>query len=69
MACSSTCVRPTPAQAHCGACHLTFGGVRNFDRHRDNGKCLKPEALGLEEDPRNVWRTPMTDEAREQLRD
>jgi hypothetical protein len=32
---------------HCGACHRTFGGVGNFDRHRRNGECINPVELGL----------------------
>lgn len=64
--CRPGCVRPTPAQAHCPACHSTFGGVTNFDRHRDAGHCLDPAVLGMECRD-GVWRTPMTSEARERL--
>lgn len=32
---------------HCSVCHVTFGGYTNFDRHRNNGKCLTPESIGL----------------------
>lgn len=33
--------------AHCPSCHLTFGSVRNFDLHRDKGKCLNPATTQL----------------------
>lgn len=33
--------------AHCGSCHLTFTGVRNFDAHRKDGKCRQPTEIGL----------------------
>jgi hypothetical protein len=49
------CKMPTPAQAHCSVCHRTFSGVTGFDRHRKNGQCLEPSALGMTEVNR-VWR-------------
>jgi len=67
MACSGGCGAVSPAQAHCGSCHRTFGGVGNFDRHRVGGQCLSPEGLGLTRE-RGVWREPMTAEARNRLR-
>lgn len=66
MACTPTCHKPTPAQAHCTVCHRTFGGVSGFDAHRRNGQCLDPVTLGMIERDR-VWRTPMADEARRRL--
>jgi hypothetical protein len=34
--------------AHCAAdCHRTFTTVRNFDRHRRDGRCLHPADVGL----------------------
>jgi hypothetical protein len=66
MRCTDHCNRPTPAQAHCSACHLTFGGVTGFDAHRKDGACSDPSALGyVERDA--VWRTPMSDAARERF--
>lgn len=67
--CSDTCVRPTPSQAHCAAlgCHQTFGGVRGFDEHRKDGRCLNPASLGMVRSDLGIWRTPMSDEARERL--
>lgn len=65
MVCTDGCLRPTPAQAHCGACHVTFGGVRGFDLHRRGGLCAIPTGMRL--DCRGVWRTPMSDEARARL--
>ena len=58
MACTSTCVRPTPHQAHCGVCHETFGGVSLFDAHRSRGECIRPPVLGYQRNDRGVWRTP-----------
>ena len=66
MSCIPACKSPTPAQAHCSVCHLTFGGVTGFDAHWKDGKCADPSALGYVERD-GVWRTPMTDEARERL--
>lgn len=47
MACSKECVRPTPMQAHCSVCHVTFSGCWTFDQHRKGGKCLKPTINGM----------------------
>ena len=63
MACSSTCVRPSTAQAHCGVCHRTFGGLKGFDAHRRDSKCADPKRLGMVLSDRNVWRTPMPEDA------
>lgn len=40
---------PGTTLAHCAAtgCHRTFGSVGDFDRHRRDGRCLRPESLGL----------------------
>lgn len=59
MSCTNDCQRPTPAQAHCGACHRTFGGVTGFDRHRLGGECLDPATRGLTE-VRGIWRWPLS---------
>jgi hypothetical protein len=50
-------------RSHCGACHVTFGGVASFDKHRRIGstigrKCLKPESLGLTDNGAGVWVAP-----------
>lgn len=47
-------------RSHCGACHITFGGVASFDKHRKVGttigrKCLTPQALGLQDNGSGVW--------------
>lgn len=57
--CLTICVHPTPAQAHCGTCHRTFGGISGFDRHRRGGICLDPTGLGYEL-VKGIWRQPMT---------
>lgn len=64
MSCRPACRRPTGRQAHCGACHRTFGGVTGFDDHRRGGQCLDPASIGLEERDAGagqpgVWRRPM----------
>lgn len=64
--CTDKCKRPTPSQCHCAACHHTFGGISNFDAHRRNGHCLTPPEIGCEL-REGVWRTPMTDSAREKI--
>lgn len=58
MACNVLCITPSPTNAHCGAegCHVTFGSVSGFDRHRRGGECLDPAALAMHRDPRGVWR-------------
>ena len=66
MTCMTSCRQPTPAQAHCGVCHRTWGGVTGFDAHRRDGVCLDPATLGYVERD-GVWRTPMTDAVRERL--
>lgn len=56
-----TCVAPSPSQAHCGGagCHITFGGVTGFDKHRKDGRCLPPASIGLVADAHGVWRKPL----------
>jgi hypothetical protein len=61
MSCRTTCVQPTPTNAHCGSCHVTFGGITGFDRHRRGGECLNPRGLGFVCDRNGVWRFPGPD--------
>jgi hypothetical protein len=56
--CADTCVRPTPAQAHCTVCHEPFGSISAFDRHRVDGWCRDPASRGLEQ-INGKWRRPM----------
>ena len=68
MTCTPACVFPTPAQAHCGACHMTFSGATLFDAHRtgpvDSRVCHDPRAIPgpggvaipTRLDARGVWR-------------
>lgn len=65
--CRPDCRAPSPAQAHCSVCHASFGGVTNFDRHRDNGWCVDPSTLGMVERD-GVWRSPMPEDVAERLR-
>ena len=67
MSCTTTCIQPSPSQAHCGACHVTFGGITGFDRHRRHGQCLTPEAIGHTDNGRGVYRLPMTEARAAQL--
>lgn len=65
--CLTDCIKPSPSQAHCGACHTTFGGVSGFDRHRRDGQCLTPDAIGYTPDTRGVYRAPMTEAGRQRI--
>jgi hypothetical protein len=56
MPCLSTCIQPSPSNAHCSACHVTFGGITGFDRHRRGGECIAPSGLDMHPDGRGVWR-------------
>lgn len=64
--CTPTCRAPSPSMAHCPTCHRTFGSVGGFDQHRKQGECLDPADLGMAERD-GVWRTPMSDAARERM--
>jgi len=66
--CGPDCRTLTPSQAHYSVCHMTFGGVTNFDRHRDNGRCVDPTLFGMVKRDDEVWRSPMPDDATERLR-
>jgi hypothetical protein len=46
--------------AHCSVCHETFGGIRNFDRHRTDGACRHPTDVGLTIGIRGVWAEPFS---------
>ena len=72
MACTKECTAPTPAQAHCGVCHVTFSGVFAFDAHRDNGRCLDPRrtrvhSAGMKrklvQDSKGIWRADVPNTA------
>ena len=55
--CMPSCIKPTPAQAHCSVCHETFGSVSGFDRHRRGGQCLDPTTIpGIHRNERGIWR-------------
>lgn len=56
MTCVSTCRKPSPSNAHCGACHVTFGSVSGFDRHRRGGQCYGPALLDMHRDGNGIWR-------------
>lgn len=67
MSCTPNCTHPTTAQAHCGSCHVTFGGVYAFGRHRVAGRCLDPFDMGLARDEAGVWRRFVDADARRRL--
>lgn len=67
MSCTAACLHPTPAQAHCGACHHTFGGVSGFDAHRRDGQCAHPDTIGLA-NKAGVWRREMSQADQHRLR-
>jgi hypothetical protein len=67
MPCQTTCVQPSPSQAHCAVCHLTWSGVSGFDRHRRNGRCLAPPEIGYADDGRGVFRAPPTEAGRKRF--
>lgn len=56
MPCLAICIQPSPTNAHCSSCHVTFGSVSGFDRHRRGGECLDPRQLAMHRDARGVWR-------------
>lgn len=47
-------------RSHCSACHVTFGGVASFDKHRQIGRatgksCQPPQSIGLRNNGNDVW--------------
>lgn len=57
MTCVATCIKPSPSNAHCGACHRTFGSVTGFDLHRRGGQCTDPATIaGQRLDANGIWR-------------
>lgn len=57
MTCTPTCVKPSPSNAHCSACHETFGSVSGFDRHRRAGACVDPVTIpGQRLTDGGIWR-------------
>ena len=72
--CVETCLKPTPAQAHCPTCHRHFGGVTAFDDHRSNGICIDPGSILRDGEPlyvqmEGIWRKPMDQEKVAEFRD
>lgn len=55
--CSHDCTSGWGAsrRAHCSGCGRNFGGLTAFDKHRDEGKCLDPESLGLVRNDKGDW--------------
>jgi hypothetical protein len=56
MPCLAICIQPSPTNAHCSACHVTFGSVSGFDKHRRAGECLDPATLSMHRDRNGIWR-------------
>jgi len=74
MTCTSTCIKPSPSQAHCPVCHVTFSGPTLFDAHRrgdvDERYCLDSAAMTdrgkpLHRDAAGVWRAAGIDPTRQ----
>lgn len=70
--CDGSCTHPRPTLntrlSLCTVCHEVFGTVNNFDRHRKDGWCLAPSAIGLRLTEHGVWRETMDPERIEALR-
>lgn len=49
---------PSGRKCHCTTCCQTFSCVSNFDKHRENDKCLPPASVGLAKNAHGVWITP-----------
>lgn len=45
-------------KAHCSHCGENFSTVGNFDKHRQQDKCLFPERVGLKLNDKGVWVKP-----------
>jgi hypothetical protein len=55
--CKAKCVAgwPSTARSHCTVCSRNFSCPKNFDKHRDNDKCLDPRTVGLMLNKLNTW--------------
>lgn len=42
-------------RCHCSVCHITWGGLSSFDKHRRGKSCLTPESLSLADNGKGVW--------------
>lgn len=45
-------------KCYCNGCHQKFGGVRGFERHRKNFKCVDPGSVGLSLNENGFWLLP-----------
>lgn len=54
-----TILAPSSSRCLCRACGEFFSNVGNFDRHRRNGECRPPGAVGLVL-VADVWKRPNT---------
>lgn len=61
MSCLAICIQPSPTNAHCSSCHVTFGSVSGFDRHRRGGECVDPRQLAMHRDRNGIWRMKAPD--------
>lgn len=49
------------AMCHCSVCHVTFGAITSFDRHRKGGDCQLPASIGLYfNETRKAWSEPFS---------
>jgi hypothetical protein len=46
-------------RCHCTGCHESFNSIGAFDRHRRNFKCINPKDLGMIQDEKQIWASPM----------
>jgi hypothetical protein len=45
-------------RAHCSHCHVTYDSITLYDAHRADGRCARPQALGLVPTKNGIWRQP-----------
>jgi hypothetical protein len=43
-------------RAHCSLCHVTYDSIALYDAHRAEGRCVRPQALGLVPTKNGIWR-------------
>lgn len=46
-------------KCHCSGCHVTFGGVSGFDKHRQDFRCIDPAYVDLVLNAEGCWVHPV----------